>query len=402
MMAAISAARRGHRVTLYEKNEKLGKKLFLTGKGRCNLTNSGGEDAFFQNVVTNPKFLYSAWDAFPGQSTCAFFESIGCPLKVERGQRVFPASDHSSDVIRALEGELARCGVRVECNVHVGRVLADSSGKAVTGLQVNGRRLGADWVILATGGLSYPATGSNGEGLRMARELGHSVTECVPALSPLSTKEGWCARLQGLSLRNVALALEISGKELYRGFGEMLFTHFGISGPLVLTASSYWASAVRKDPDAQGKIFLNVKPALTPRQLDLRLARDLEENHSRQFKNALAGLFPGRLIPVMVLLSDIDPEKRAGEVTRLERARLAALIQRLPLTIDRIGQWREAVITQGGVDVRQVDPSTMRSKRVDRLSFAGEMLDVDALTGGFNLQIAWSTGFLAGQRCGDP
>ncbi|MDO4293745.1 MAG: NAD(P)/FAD-dependent oxidoreductase [Eubacteriales bacterium] len=409
MLAAYAAAQNGAQVTLYEKNEKLGKKIYITGKGRCNVTNGCGQERFFDQVVSNPRFLYSAFAAFDNRAMMRLLEQAGCPLKTERGERVFPVSDHASDVIRALERLLLQSGVKVRLNSRVKRLLTKTGERdgqplcEITGIELaDGKRESADRVILATGGLSYPSTGSTGDGLLWAGELGHVMTETAPALVPFEIREDWCRQLQGLALKNVELSLELAGKEIYRGFGEMLFTHFGISGPLALTAGSYYSAALarkrKKGMDGeQARLFLNLKPALTPEQLDKRLWRDFEEQKNKDFKNALDGLFPARLIPVMTALSGISPDKKVHEITRQERRAFAELIRRVPLTVTGTRGFAEAIITRGGVGVKGINPSTMESKRVKGLYFAGEMLDVDALTGGFNLQIAWSTGYLAGR-----
>ncbi len=394
MMAAYAAAKEGARVTIYEKNEKTGKKIYITGKGRCNLTNACDTQELFSNVVSNPRFLYSAIYGFDNFRTMEFFEGEGCPLKTERGERVFPVSDHASDVTRALERALRRLGVRICLRTKVKRLLAiqePEGGQRVAGIELaDGQRVRADAVIVATGGLSYPSTGSTGDGFAMAQELSHTITPCAPSLAPFETAEEWCRTLQGLSLKNVEATLELEGKEVYRGFGEMLFTHFGVSGPLILSASSYYRPG-------NCRLFLNLKPALSAEQLDRRLLRDFTENNNRIFKNALDGLFPAKLIPVMVALSGIDPDKKVHALTREERRAFGALIGRLPMTVTGTRGFSEAIITRGGIQVREVNPSTMESKLVRGLYFAGEMLDVDALTGGFNLQIAWSTGHLAGE-----
>lgn len=389
MMAAVAAAEKGNEVWLIEKNEKLGKKLFITGKGRCNVTNAAGGETFFENVRTNEKFLYSAFYGFDNRAVMEFLEGARCPLKTERGDRVFPATDHSSDVIAAFERELRRRGVEVRLRTRV-TALWTQEGR-VRGVVTEGeRRLEADSVIVCTGGMSYPATGSTGDGYRFAEETGHRVTGLRPALAPFCVAEDWCGGLMGLSLKNVSLRLVCGKRAVYEGFGEMLFTHFGISGPLVLTASSYYI------PGKDAEVTIDLKPAMGEEQLDKRLLRDFDEARNRQFKNALSGLFPARLIPVMVALSGIPAERRVNEITRQERRSFAGLIKRLPLTVTGTGGFEEAIITRGGVSVKDINPSTMESKRVEGLYFAGEVIDLDALTGGFNLQIAWSTGHLAG------
>lgn len=395
-MAAIAAARSGSRTTLFEKNEKIGKKLFITGKGRCNVTNACETEELFGNVVSNGKFLYSAFYSFDNNSTMDFFEQAGCMLKTERGDRVFPKSDHSSDVIAALNRELSESGVAVFLHMPVKEILLEETpdGKRVRGVHLaDGREEPADSVVVATGGISYESTGSTGDGYRFAERAGHKLAEAKPALVPFHIQEPFCRDMMGLSLKNVSVSLSCDGKELYQGFGEMLFTHFGVSGPLILTASSYYAKR------AYGKravLRLDLKPALTEEQLDKRILRDFEENRNRLFKNALGGLLPAKMIPVMVALSGIDPEKKVNEVTREERKGLVSLIKGLPMTVTGCRNFSEAIITQGGVSVKEINPSTMESKIVKGLYFAGEVLDLDALTGGFNLQIAWSTGHLAG------
>lgn len=404
MMAAVAAARAGGSVCLIEKNEKLGRKLFITGKGRCNVTNAADMDVLFANIRTNGKFLYSAFYGFDNTAVMDFLEQAGCRLKTERGDRVFPVSDHSSDVIAALQRELKKCGVEIMLNTKAADILMrrqeaqDTEESQIVDhkmafegvLLSDGRVLCGDKGIICTGGMSYPATGSTGDGYRFAEKTGHRVVEPRPALVPLQVKEPWCGQLMGLSLKNVSLRLMCGDRKMYEGFGEMLFTHFGVSGPLVLTASSYY----KKDSDAE--LVIDLKPAMDEEQLDRRLLRDFEENRNRQFKNALGALFPAKLIPVMVALSGISPEKKINEVTREERRAFVKLIKNLPLTVTGTRGFEEAIITGGGVSVKDVNPSTMESKKIKGLYFAGEVLDLDALTGGFNLQIAWSTGHLAG------
>lgn len=398
MMAAVSAACKGHNTLLLEQNEKLGKKLFITGKGRCNVTNACEADKFFESIVSNPKFLYSAFYGFDNRQIMALLEEAGCRLKIERGERVFPVSDHSSDIIAVLQRILKEKKVEICLQMKVRELLIeeDISGgsKQVCGVLLdNGKNERADAVILATGGLSYPLTGSTGDGHKMAESVGHKIKNCVPSLVPFNVSEEWCTRLQGLSLKNVNLIMKDGNKEVYRGFGEMLFTHFGISGPLVLSASSFYERCKNKDNII---CELDLKPALSEEQLEKRVLRDFEENQNRQFKNALNGLLPSKLIPIMIELSEILPEKKVNEVTRAERKKLVHLLKHLTLHISGTRGFDEAIITQGGVSVKEVNPSTMESKLVKNLYFAGEILDLDALTGGFNLQIAWSTGHLAG------
>lgn len=397
MFAAIAAAKNGHQVTLYEKNEKLGKKIFITGKGRCNITNAADMEELFDAVVTNSKFLYSSFYGYTNQNVIDFFEDAGVPVKIERGNRVFPISDHSSDVIRALEREMKKVGVKVCLNTEVKSVEAEK-GKFNKVVLKDTTTQTADACIVATGGLSYRSTGSTGDGFRFAENVGHKVTQCFPSLVPMETKEPWICELQGLSLRNVEAKILDGKKELYKDFGEMLFTHFGVSGPLIISASSY-VSKKFMDKNGQKKeltLEIDLKPALTEEQLDQRVLRDFEENHNRQFKNAITKLFPTKLIPVMLELGGIDPEKKVNSIEKEERKQFVHLIKHFRMTLTGLRDYPEAIITKGGVNVKEIDPGTMESKLVKGLYFAGEVLDLDALTGGFNLQIAWSTGYAAG------
>lgn len=397
MFAAIAAAKNGHQVTLYEKNEKLGKKIFITGKGRCNITNAADMEELFDAVVTNSKFLYSSFYGYTNQNVIDFFEDAGVPVKIERGNRVFPISDHSSDVIRALEREMKKVGVKVCLNTEVKSVEAEK-GKFNKVVLKDATTQTADACIVATGGLSYRSTGSTGDGFRFAENVGHKVTQCFPSLVPMETKEPWICELQGLSLRNVEAKILDGKKELYKDFGEMLFTHFGVSGPLIISASSYVGKKFM-DKNGQKKeltLEIDLKPALTEEQLDQRVLRDFEENHNRQFKNAITKLFPTKLIPVMLELGGIDPEKKVNSIEKEERKQFVHLIKHFRMTLTGLRDYPEAIITKGGVHVKEIDPGTMESKLVKGLYFAGEVLDLDALTGGFNLQIAWSTGYAAG------
>lgn len=397
MFAAIAAAKNGHQVTLFEKNEKLGKKIFITGKGRCNITNAAEIEELFNAVVTNSKFLYSSFYGYTNQNVIDFFEDAGVPVKIERGNRVFPVSDHSSDVIRALEREMKKAGVKVCLNTEVKSIEVEN-GKFRRVVLKDTTTQNADACIVATGGLSYRSTGSTGDGFRFAQSVGHKVTQCYPSLVPMETKEPWVCELQGLSLRNVEAKILDGKKELYKDFGEMLFTHFGVSGPLIISASSYVG---KKFVDKKGQkkeltLEIDLKPALTEEQLDQRVLRDFEENHNRQFKNAITKLFPSKLIPVILELSGIDPEKKVNSIEKEERKQFVYLIKHFRMTLTGLRDYPEAIITKGGVNVKEIDPGTMESKLVKGLYFAGEVLDLDALTGGFNLQIAWSTGYAAG------
>ena len=399
MLAAYSAAKHGHQVVLLEKNEKLGKKVFITGKGRCNVTNACDVEDLFKNVISNPKFLYSSFYSFDNQAIIDLLEEYGCTTKVERGDRVFPVSDHSSDVIAALTRALKAQKVDIRLNTTVNKICMENvpcsePDKRVTGVKtVSGEKIAANAVIVCTGGVSYASTGSTGDGYRFAEEAGMSLVEAKPALVPLECREDWCEEVMGLSLRNVQVTILDGKKKVFREFGEMLFTHFGVTGPLILSASSYY---VRKYYGKELPLFIDLKPALTVEQLDKRVLRDFEENINKQFKNSLNGLFPSKLVPIMIRLSGIDAEKKVNEISKEERQRFVQLIKNLPLTITGTRSFAEAIITQGGVNVKDVNPSTMESKTVSGLYFAGEVLDLDAVTGGFNLQIAWSTGYLAG------
>lgn len=410
MAAAVSAAEHGHRVTLLEHNEKLGKKIYITGKGRCNLTNASEMEVLFANVMSNRKFLYSAFYAWDNQKVIDFFEQNGMPTKTERGNRVFPVSDHASDVTQTLQKVMRRLGVDVRLKTHVMEIMteeaSDRSGQeeeknagklCVTGVRIasgsNGRILPADAVIIATGGLSYPSTGSTGDGYTFARATGHRITACSPSLVPFETKEAWVPELQGLALKNISIRILDGKKKLYEEFGEMLFTHFGVSGPVILSASG----SIRPDKfEKPLQLVIDLKPALDLDTLDKRILREFDEEKNKQFKNTLEHVLPGKLVPVIQKLSGIDPEKKVNEISKEERQHLVSLLKALPLTITGKRGWNEAIITKGGINVKDVNPSTMESKLVSGMYFAGEVLDLDALTGGYNLQIAWSTGWLAG------
>lgn len=394
MMAAVSAAGAGHQVRLYEKNEKLGKKIYITGKGRCNLTNACDTEELFDHVVHNGKFLYSSFYAFSNQDMIAFMEENGCPVKIERGNRVFPTSDKSSDVIKAISRRLQALGVEVHLREEVADLTQDSGHITGIILKKGHRPIPADAIIVATGGLSYPSTGSTGDGYVFARKMGHTLTEQSPALVPFVVQELTSVQaLQGLSLRNVRVRVLKGEKIRYEAFGEMLFTHFGVSGPVLLSASSYVAKELKKEVLT---LAIDLKPAMTKEQLDARILRDFEEAKNRKFKNSLVHLLPSRLIPVIVERSKIVEDKPVNEITREERHRLIALIKDFRLTLVGLRDYSEAIVTQGGISVREIHPGTMESKLVQGLYFAGEVLDLDAVTGGFNLQIAWSTGYLAG------
>lgn len=391
-VAAIFAARNGHRVELFEKNEKIGKKLFITGKGRCNVTNAGDMDALFDAVKSNPKFLYSAFYSFTNEQAMDFFEELGVRLKVERGNRVFPQSDHSSDIINALKHELERLGVEIHLCTEVKDVLVEH--EKFTGIVLkNRKKVSGDACVVATGGISYASTGSTGDGYRFAEKTGHKVTELYPSLVPMEVKEWYAKELQGLSLRNIQGTILDGNKKLYEEFGEMLFTHYGVSGPIIISASSVVG---KKLQDKELTLKIDLKPALSREQLDQRVLREFEENKNKQFKNAVDKLFPAKLKPIMIELSGISPEKKVNEISKEERLRFVDLIKNFKMSLTGLRSYNEAIITKGGVSVKDIDPGTMESKKISGLYYAGEVLDLDALTGGFNLQIAWSTGYLAG------
>ena len=388
-MAAVTAAQNGHRVTLLEKNEKLGKKLYITGKGRCNVTNDCGRDGFFANVIRNPRFLYSAYAAFNERDMMAFLERNGCPVKVERGQRVFPISDKSSDVQRALDRALKTAGVDIRLHADVQEILTRDG--AAVGVRTDRGAESFDRVILTTGGLSYPSTGSTGAGLHMAKALGHTVTGLFPSLVPLETVESWPFALSGITLKNVHLTAKKNGKTVYSEQGEMLLTHFGVSGPLVLTASAY----IAEDP-AGTELTIDLKPAIPAEELHARLQRLIQENPKKAVGGAFSGVLPTRLLDAVFDQARIEPWAPASSFTKEQRQAMVAALKGMPLTVKGARPFSEAVITRGGVSVKEVKPSTLESKLVSGLFLAGEILDVDAFTGGFNLQIAWSTGALAG------
>ncbi|MBC7958697.1 MAG: NAD(P)/FAD-dependent oxidoreductase [Vallitaleaceae bacterium] len=392
MLAAIMAARNNKKVQLLEKNNKLGRKLFITGKGRCNLTNATDVETLLLNTLSNRKFLYSAFYGFDSFALIDFFEKLGLRTKIERGDRVFPQSDHSSDVIKVLEQELQQLGVEIHFDTEVKELLV-KDGK-IEGVLTKNKTFYAHKVIVATGGLSYPLTGSTGDGYRFAKKVGHTIASLSPGLVPIETKEDWVKSLQGLSLKNVNVQfLDSKGQKiLYEEFGEMLFTHYGLSGPIILSGSSF----LPKDSVNGLKVRIDLKPSLTQEQLDLRLQRDFEKYSRKNFGNALDDLLPQKLIEPMIALSGIEPEKKVDQITKEQRNYLGHLLKNLECTIIARRQYNEAIITRGGVDVKEINPNTLSSKKVEGLFFAGEVLDLDALTGGFNLQIAFSTGYLAG------
>ena len=390
MMAAISAAQKGANVQILERNEKVGRKIYITGKGRCNVTNDCTLDEFMREVPRNPRFLYSALSYFGPQHMMELLEDGGCPVVVQRGRRVFPATEKASDVTRTLEKLMRESGVKVVYGARVKDICIAEN--AVTGVQLlDGRVIEGDRVIIATGGLSCPLTGSTGDGYRMAETVGHTVTPRSAVLSAIETVETWPGELMGLSLRNVTLTMKKGKKTLYSELGEMLFTHFGVSGPLVLTASCHLPENL-----ADASVTLNLKPGLTREQLDARLQRDFDDNSRKMLRSVLPGLLPARLAELFPALCGVDGDKICAQITREEREAIADKVQNLPLTLKKLAPIEEAIVTRGGVSVKEIDPSTMESKLVSGLYFAGEVIDVDAHTGGYNLQIAWATGALAG------
>lgn len=402
MIAAVFAARSGNDVTLIEKNEKLGKKVYITGKGRCNVTNACDDADFFQNVITNSKFLYSAYYGFTSKDVMDFFEELKLPLKIERGNRVFPVSDHSSDVIGALKRELNRLSVEILYNTKVTSVVTEDIEidgdviKTVKAVNIaEGKKnstLLCDKLILATGGNSYKTTGSDGDTWRFAEKLEIASKAAEPSLVPLVVSEKYITDLQGLSLKNVSVEVYKDNKKLYSGFGEMLFTHFGLSGPLILSASTKIKEDYYKE---KIKLFIDLKPSLSMQELDERVQKDFKKYINKQFINSLSDLLPNKLIPVVVDLSGIDERKQVNLITKDERKKLVSILKNMEFNVIGNRGFDEAIITRGGISVKEINPKTMESKKIKGLYFAGEMIDVDALTGGFNLQIAWSTGRLA-------
>ncbi len=394
MLAAAFAKKTDNDVVVFDGNEKAGKKLYLTGKGRCNITNIADRDEFIRNVPRNPRFLFSAFDGFFNNDIIDLIEAQGVGTKVERGGRVFPESDKSSDVITALRNNAIEKGVKLVLRSRVERVSKD--GDAFELCFSDGRIERFDAVIIATGGVSYPSTGSTGDGYAFAKAFGHTVVPPLPSLISLVTEENWPAELSGLSLKNVTLTVKKDKKEVFSELGEMLFTHTGVSGPLVLSASSRIA-----DEPRGAKLFIDMKPALDEQTLDARILRDIEANKHKQMKNAILGLLPSRMAPIVLALSGIDPEKTTDSFTKQERRRLVSVLKGIPLTVKEASPIEEAIITRGGISTKEIDPKTMESKLVKGLFFAGEVIDVDAYTGGFNLQIAYSTGAAAGKAAGE-
>lgn len=394
LMAAIRSASMGNSVMLLEQNEKLGKKLFITGKGRCNLTNACDISDLFTNVVSNPKFLYSAFYTFSNEDVISFFEDVGLKTKTERGNRVFPQSDKSSDVIRVLEKECLRLGVAICLHTRV-KELQIRQGNVTGVVLYTGKHIPADKVILATGGCSYPSTGATGEGYRLAESAGHTIIPLRPGLTGIVSEDMIGVQLQGLTLKNVRITItgtKVGKKSLYEGFGELLFTHYGVSGPLILSASSLLGDRLSKETLL---LHIDLKPALSNAQLDARIVHDFSEMMNHSLKNACKNLLPKSLLPEVIRRAELDPTLKVNQITKEKRLKLVDSIKDFTVTLKGLREIDEAIITRGGVNVSEVDPSTMESRQTKGLYFAGEILDLDALTGGFNLQIAWSTGYLA-------
>ena len=394
MLAACTAAKNDCLVTIYERNEKLGKKLYITGKGRCNVTNNATEEEFFANIPRNHRFMYSSFYSFTNHDLIRLLNTLGLETKVERGGRVFPASDKSSDVLKALTNYVRQCNAEVLLNTRVKSICKTGDNKF--SVRTNNGDYTYDSVIIATGGVSYPTTGSDGDGYRFASELGIKTIDAKPALVPLVTIEEWPKELMGLTLKNVTLRAFDGNKKVFEDMGEVLFTHFGISGPLVLTLSSI----IAEHPE-NVKVFIDLKPALTREELDRRVLRDFQTAKNKQMKNALFELMPSSLVQIILQLAQIDPDLAVNSLTKQDRARLVEIIKAIPLVMKGTRPIEEAIITRGGIDTREINPTTMESKKVSGLYFSGEVIDVDAFTGGFNLQIAFSTGYLAGRSASE-
>ena len=398
MMAAILLGEKGHSVTVLEQNERIGKKLYITGKGRCNFTNDCDRQTFLDNVVTNPRFLYSALDVMNPQDVIDAFERWGMKTKVERGNRAFPASDKSADVIDTLRDQMKKNKVTVRLHTRVtdiltedGRVTGVTAVESRPGEKERTLTLSAGRVIVATGGLSYRTTGATGDGYTFAQKTGHKVTECNPSLVPINCRGDFCPRMQGLSLKNVSLNIKRGKKLVFSDFGEMMFTHFGISGPLVLSASARAGRFIRENAGADLDVWIDLKPAVSEQQLGDRILRLFDSNKKKALKNVISELYPAKMLPVIIELAGLDPDKKIYDITKGEREAIIRTTKHFPLSIDSLRGYSEAVVTQGGISVREVNPGTMESKKVSGLYFIGEVLDLDALTGGFNLQIAWMT-----------
>lgn len=401
MIAAVTASENGNEVTILEKMENIGKKLLITGKGRCNITNSADMEEFMKNIPENSKFLYSSFNKYTNQDIVSFLKKQGVETKVERGGRIFPVSDKAQDVLEAFKRRLKELKVQIRTNFEVAKILTEDGN--VTGIEgKNGEKILADKVILATGGKSYPVTDSTGDGYRMAKMLGHTVTELKPSLVPLTTSGNsriLCQQMQGLSLKNVAIKIKNENKIIYEDFGEMLFTHYGVSGPVILSASAILIRYKNIDEllkENKIKLYIDLKPALDEEKLDNRILRDFEELKNKQFKNSLDKLLPRKMIEPIITLIGISPEKRINEITKEERRKIVKVLKNFELTLNGFRSIEEAIVTKGGISIKEINPKTMESKIINGLYFAGEIIDLDAFTGGFNLQIAWSTGYSAG------
>ena len=399
LMAAISSAKNGDKVTIIEKMNSCGKKLLITGKGRCNITNNAQMDKFMENTPTNPKFLYGVFNNFTNKDIIELLKNEGVKTKVERGERVFPVSDRAQDVLEALLHILRKQNVQILTNTTAKRIITDDE-KNVLGVELDdGKEIKTDKIILATGGKSYPVTGSTGDGYKLAKDLGHTITKIEPSLVPLTSHDEVCKELQGLSLRNVAIQLQICDKVVYKDFGEMLFTHFGVSGPIVLSASSYLVKTKNIEQilkEDKVELEIDLKPALSEEKLDARILRDFEKQKNKQFKNSLDKLLPQKLIPVIIEKTNINGSKKINEITKQERQKLVKELKHFRISINGTRPIEEAIVTSGGINIKEINPKTMESKLISGLYFAGEIIDVDCLTGGYNLQVAWSTGYTAG------
>lgn len=399
MMAAISASEAGKKVIILEKNEKLGKKLFITGKGRCNVTTACPPEEFLNHVMTNPRFLYSAFSRFNNEDMIAFLNTAGLKTKVERGQRVFPLSDHSSDVIQTLKRRCEKNRVIIRYHARVTDILLNDDQTAFSGVRLeDGEIITGEALIMACGGNSYASTGSNGEGYLLAESIGHTIKPVYPSLVPFVMKERWCKDLMGLTLKNVSITVKNGKKNIYEGFGEFLFTHFGVSGPLVLTASTCLGKYQKPLEEGKLRLILDMKPSLTMEQMEKRFLREFDTYRNKNISNVIERMLPKKMVPIFLQIADIPEDKKVHSISKNERHRMMELMKGLEMHIEGVRTFDEAIVTRGGVSVKEVSPTTMESKLIKKIYFAGEMLDLDAVTGGFNLQIAWSTGYVAGQN----
>ncbi len=396
LMAAISASYKKNKVILLEKNEKPGKKLFITGKGRCNITTACPPEDFLSYIQTNPRFLHSCFQRFNNEAMMQFLKDRGLKIKIERGMRVFPESDHSSDVIRLLKEECLKNGVKFRYHAHAAKINWSEENGFQSVELTDGQMIKGDSLILACGGKSYPSTGSNGEGYQLAASIGHTIKEPEPSLVPFVIKENWCKELMGLTLKNVSIRVKDGKKLVYDGFGEFLFTHFGVSGPLVLTASTRLGKHQKALKEGRLRLLLDLKPSLTQEQLEKRFLREFDTFRNKDISNVIDTMLPRKMVPIFLTLAQIDPHKKVRDLAKADRHRMVTLMKEIPMSIIGVRGFEEAIITRGGVNVKEVNPTTMESRIVPGVFFAGEILDVDGVTGGFNLQIAWSTGYTAG------